>query len=424
MVIAAPQAIDTSQSSSDSEDHNLTSDSSSSSSGTEGLDASCTLNGNGDKHHDCRGSIDDTHRFRFTARVEEEPRNKIYCIAWCDVAPQYECYFATVCGARATVYESLPLTASNTEAEKAGGQNALAIDVVQSYSDEDTEEELYACAWSYEQDNGAPLLAVAGLRGVIKIISCRQRRLIAALVGHGNSVNELKFHPVDGGLLLSASKDESIRLWNMRTNVCVAIFAGDGGHRDEVISIDIRAAGDMFLSGGMDNTVKVWALHSEEMQAAMRESYSRPHAGNGRPFKTLYEQFPLFSTAKVHNNYVDCARWVGSLIMSKSVVDLTLWRPDPARGKDAVMVLNQYPLLDTELWFMRFGFSADLHFMAVGSSSGRVDVWDVDSLPPKTVASLYTPKCKDTVRMAAFSPSGSTLLVCCDDASLWRWDMS
>jgi hypothetical protein len=46
----------------------------------------------------------------------------------------------------------------------------------------------------------------------------------------------------------------------------------------------------MFVSGGMDNTVKVWALDGAHIQAGIADSYARPHAGNGRAFKTLYEQ--------------------------------------------------------------------------------------------------------------------------------------
>jgi WD40 repeat protein len=37
--------------------------------------------------------------------------------------------------------------------------------------------------------------------------------------------------------MLSASKDESLRMWNVKNSTCVAIFSGHKGHRDCILSI-------------------------------------------------------------------------------------------------------------------------------------------------------------------------------------------
>ena len=79
------------------------------------------------------------------------------------------------------------------------------------------------------------------------------------LTGHGNSVNDLKVHSKHPSLILSASKDESVRLWNMQTGVTVLIFGGSGGHGNEVLSCDFHPLKEwQFASCGMDNAVKAW----------------------------------------------------------------------------------------------------------------------------------------------------------------------
>ena len=95
---------------------------------------------------------------------------------------------------------------------------------------------LYTCAWSTDTATNMPLLAIGGLKGIIRIIQPLKKYYMNALIGHGSSINDLRFHPTKSAILLSSSKDYTARLWNVKTNVCIAIFGGAEGHRDEVLS--------------------------------------------------------------------------------------------------------------------------------------------------------------------------------------------
>lgn len=131
-----------------------------------------------------------------------------------------------------------------------------------------------------------PLLAAAGMRGIIRLISPSQKTAIKFLKGHGHSVNDLKVHPHDSNLLLSVSKDLSLRIWNTKTNICVAIFGGVEGHRDEVLSADFHASGTRIVSCGMDHSLKIWSLDVPDVQQAIKDSYTYNEKKASRPFKT------------------------------------------------------------------------------------------------------------------------------------------
>eukprot|EP00936_MAST-01D_sp_MAST-1D-sp1_P001863 g1863.t1 len=378
-------------------------------------------------------------QFKFIGCMREDHRQAIYSVSFYDGANSGRRLFAAAGSNRATVFECL---------------EDGTTEVLQVYVDEDLEEIFFAVAWSVDEATGQPLLAIAGFRGVIKILSASTQELVACLLGHGNSINEMRFHPIDPALLLSVSKDESVRLWNTISGVCLAVFAGHQGHRDEVLSGDIHPLGNCMASCGMDNSIKIWSLESDTLQSAIAESYQYAYEAEGgaqaragaeggkvgagasagaeaggsfkrvvtrREFGTRFVQFPMYSTTKVHSDYVDCVRWVGNLLLSKSTNnEVLLWKPDAARRKDAATVLRSYAFTEANIWFVRFALDVDCTTLAVGNKSGKIYVWDVDS--PGHMCKLQHPHSKVTVRQTALSADGRTLVACCDDSTIWRWD--
>uniref|UniRef100_A0A0R0GVJ2 Uncharacterized protein n=1 Tax=Glycine max TaxID=3847 RepID=A0A0R0GVJ2_SOYBN len=340
--------------------------------------------------------------YKVTNRLQEGKR-PLYAIVFNTIDFRYRDIFATVGGNKVTVYQCL---------------DEGDIAVLQSYADEDKNESFYTVGWACNVD-GTPLVVAGGLNGVIRVIDAGSEKIHKSFVGHGDSINEVKAQILNPSLV-----DESIRLWNAHTGICILIFAGGGGHRNEVLSVDFHPS-DMYriCSCGMDSTVKIWSM--KEFWTYVEKSSTWTDLPS--KFPTKFVQFPVY-TASVHINYVDCNRWLGDFILSKSVDnEIILWEPkvnEQTPGKGVVDVLHKYPIPDCNIWFIKF--SCDFHFniVTVGNREGKIFVWELQSSPPVLAAKLSHPQSKSPIRQTATSFDGSTILSCCEDGTIWRWDVS
>ena len=303
--------------------------------------------------------------YRLSASIKEAHGHPIYCAAFSPASHHHsdnnggddnsnEClkYFATCAGPYAHIYE---VGSSTTAVSNVNEQSERSIRVRQVYCDVDKEEQFYACAFggrgvsegkannnvasssssraisigddksqsgsrkrqrpnddkdsSYydlSQRQGPPILCVAGKRGIIKVIDTVLQSIVMTLLGHGDTVNDLKCSPTNEWLLLSASKDHSIRLWNLQRGQMIAIFHG---HRGQVLSLSWHHSGTKFASSAHDATIKLWKVFDDPTTAATTEST------NGKEgqvqaaihksfemdkFRTAIEQSPFFSTDSIH----------------------------------------------------------------------------------------------------------------------------
>lgn len=76
--------------------------------------------------------------------------------------------------------------------------------------------------------------------------------------GHFDSVESLAITP-DGKTIISGSSDNTIKLWNINSGMCVNTL---NGHVDSVNSLVITPDGNIIISGSQDKTIKLWDIKS------------------------------------------------------------------------------------------------------------------------------------------------------------------
>lgn len=119
-------------------------------------------------------------------------------------------------------------------------------------------------------------------------------------------------------------------------------------------------------------------------------------------------------------------KWFGDSFLSKSCENNIIWWKvkDSGNGQGlAVSKLFTFDINECDIWFMRMELDHAMKFLAVGSQTGKVFVFDLDTdVPMNKRSTLAHLKCNSPVRQTSFSRDGEILVAACDDGSIWRWD--
>ncbi|XP_057600870.1 autophagy-related protein 16-1 isoform X2 [Hippopotamus amphibius kiboko] len=220
---------------------------------------------------------------------------------------------------------------------------------------------------SIEFDSAGSYLLAASNDFASRIWTVDDYRLRHTLTGHSGKVLSAKFL-LDNARIVSGSHDRTLKLWDLRSKVCIkTVFAGSSCN-------DIVCTEQCVMSGHFDKKIRFWDIRSESIVREM-ELLGKITALDLNPERT---------------ELLSCSR--DDLL---KIIDLRI---------NAVRQTFSAPGFKCGSDWTRVVFSPDGSYVAAGSAEGSLYIWSVLSGKVEKVLSKHH---SSSVNAVAWSPAGS-----------------
>jgi WD40 repeat protein len=225
------------------------------------------------------------------------------------------------------------------------------------------------------------------------------RACIRTLEGHSELINHVCITG-DGLRALSASRDRTLRLWDLNRGECILVMSG---HEDDVTYISITPDERLAVSSSMDHTLRLWDLIT------------------GRCLK-IFDKLPGFY------NPVCITPDGGSVIIGDSDAKLRIWDIE----KDCCSILIDKK---SESWrgggIHCLGLTPDARKAFSANYDGTINIWDLQS---RTIVATLKLKINHfyNSQSVIMSSDGKYILVCSYEdpantsvnCSIQLWDLA
>lgn len=274
-------------------------------------------------------------------------------------------------------------------------------------------------------DPSGSRIASASRDETIRLWNVGTGEMLAVLGGHAGPVNAVAWSP-DGSLIASGSADSTVRLWDGERRAAVAVLEG---HTNFVYPVVFSPDGALVASGGWDNEIRIWDPVT---------SQSRVLAGHGKEITSL--SFSPDSKRIASGSFDFTIRlWdlhgatkPKMLTGHEEVVYGVAFSPDGARLASAswdktIRLWNaatgqmETVLSDHSDQVYCIAFSHDGRLLASGSADRTVRLWDVQTDRPVQVVDVLEGH-QDTVWSIAFSSDDRWLVSASRDRTIRLWD--
>ncbi|MEM7032005.1 MAG: NB-ARC domain-containing protein [Chloroflexota bacterium] len=276
------------------------------------------------------------------------------------------------------------------------------------------------CAFSPD----GSLILSASYDGTVKMWDVDSGQLLKTFSGHSRFVTDCAFSP-DVSRILSASDDKTLKVWGVDSGQLIKTFSG---HSATVRSCTFSPNGSLILSASDDKTLKVWDVDSGQLIKTFSGHSSFVIGCAFSPNSSLILSASSDKALKVWD--VDSGQLIKTFSGHSSVVTDCAFSPDGSRilsasydGTVKMWDVNSGQLLKTFSGHIDVvtgcAFSPDGSRILSASDDKTLKVWDVDSGQQLITLSSHSA----TVRSCAFSPNSSRILSASDDKTLKVWDV-
>ncbi|TFK73487.1 coatomer subunit alpha-2 [Pluteus cervinus] len=217
------------------------------------------------------------------------------------------------------------------------------------------------------------LLVTGGDDYKIKVWDIRpqNRRCLFTLHGHLDYLRTVQFHH-EMPWIISASDDQTIRIWNSTSRQCIAILTG---HSHYVMSAQFHPKDDLVVSASMDQTVRVWDISGLRKGSP---NQSGPSGGGSAAGPGNFETYDNFSSVKYvlegHDRGVNYATFHPTLPLIISAADdrvIKIWRMSETKAWEVDSCRGHFNNVSTAVFHPK-------HELIVSCGEDKtVRVWDL-----------------------------------------------
>jgi WD40 repeat protein len=254
------------------------------------------------------------------------------------------------------------------------------------------------------------------------------------LAGHKGPILGVAFSP-DGTRLVSASRDETLRIWHAATGREIAVVRG---HRGVVQALAFSPHGRRLASGGDDRTVRLWdgrtgaplAICSGHAGSVYALAFNRDGTRlvSGALADTAYRLWDadtgklvrMLPGAAKNGTGLTVARHGGALTFTPDGSRVVICEREAVRVVDAASGKEALVLRAPGAPYYCLTLSRDGRRLVTGSDypDNAVRLWDAASGELLSVMSGHT----NRVHVVIFSPDGARVVSCSQDQTLRVWD--